>query len=581
VVNFKMALENIIKTDVLVIGGGMAGCFAAIKAREQDLDVTLVDKGIVGKTGATHFSWGDFALLNPERGYQLDEWMELININSEYLNNREWGEIVLKDSYERYKDLVAWGVRFYQHEDKTQVYRGGVHGHVTMFNREYAPALRRRAIKLGVRILNRIMIGELLKQGRKVVGAVGFNTTSGDLYIFNAGAVVMAAGSSSLKSASTPIHYWTSDAEAMAYRAGAEITGKEFMWGNEPALRSVVNEQVPAGKVEINNTDDVLARYPSFPGGLSNAILRPTVNAEGGPVNIAAWEAHSGRAPLYVDLDAFSPEQKESLHHFFERMETAEADKIGLDVFKSGKLQYPAGRLEVTQPFPGGSGIRPVNDKCSTAIPGLFAAGDSCATMLSGASYAGIGMGLCHAAVTGTRAGLGAAEYASTTKRTTIDDGELASVKKVVYAPMERKGGFSPRWVTQVLQSIATPYFILEVKHGERLQAALVLIEFLYNHIVPKLMARDNHEWRMAHETRNMILNTEMVLRASLFRTESRGGHFREDYSRRDDPAWLAWVNLKEEQGKMEVSKQPIPEKWWPDLSRPYEERYPRMFPGE
>ena len=128
---------------------------------------------------------------------------------------------------------------------------------------------------------------------------------------------------------------------------------------------------------------------------------------------------------------------------------------------------------------------------------------------------------------------------------------------------------------------MAVPYFILQVKHGERLQAVLVLVEFLNNHIVPKLMARDTHEWRLAQEVRNMALNTEMILRASLFRTESRGGHFREDYPRRDDPAWLAWVKLKEEDGEMKVSREPIPEKWWPDLSMPYEERYPRMFPGE
>jgi succinate dehydrogenase/fumarate reductase flavoprotein subunit len=576
-----VALENIIETDVLVIGGGMAGCFAAVKAREQGLNVTLVDKAYVGKTGATHFSWGDLALLNPERGHQLDAWMELINIKSEYLNNREWGEIVLKDSYERYQDLVSWGVRFYQQDEKTYVYRSGVHEHISMLNREYAPALRRMAVKSGVRILNRIMVAELLKQPGKIVGAIGFHTTSGDLYIFKAGATVIAAGSSSLKLASTPIHYWTSDAEAMAYRAGAEITGKEFMWGGEPALRSAVKEQVQAGKIEVKNTVDVLARFPALRGGLSDAMVRPTINAEGGPVIMAAWEAHCGRAPLYVDLDAFSPEQKESHRHFFERMETAEPDKIGLDVFKGGKLKYTAGRLDVVQPFPGGSGIWPVNVKCATAVPGLFAAGDSCATMLSGASYAGMGLGLCHASVTGARAGWGAAEYASISKRTTIDKGELVRVKKIVCAPMERQGGFSPGWVTQVLQNIAVPYFILQVKHGERLQAALVLIEFLNNHIVPKLMARDTHEWRMAQETRNMVLNTEMVLRASLFRTESRGGHFREDYPRRDDPAWLAWVKLKEEQGKMKVSKEPIPEKWWPDLSRPYEERYPRMFPGE
>ena len=101
------------------------------------------------------------------------------------------------------------------------------------------------------------------------------------------------------------------------------------------------------------------------------------------------------------------------------------------------------------------------------------------------------------------------------------------------------------------------------------------------NHIVPKLKAKDAHEWRMAVETKNMTLNAEMIIRASLFRTESRGTHFREDHPRRDDPKWLAWVMLKEAQGKMKASRKPVPKAWWPDLSKSYEERYPTMFPGE
>ncbi len=94
-------------------------------------------------------------------------------------------------------------------------------------------------------------------------------------------------------------------------------------------------------------------------------------------------------------------------------------------------------------------------------------------------------------------------------------------------------------------------------------------------------MAKDPHELRMAHETRNMVLNIEMILRASLFRTESRGKHFREDYPQRNDPDWLAWVKLKDDEGKMLVTKEPIPEKWWPDLSIPYKERYPNRLPLE
>lgn len=118
------------------------------------------------------------------------------------------------------------------------------------------------------------------------------------------------------------------------------------------------------------------------------------------------------------------------------------------------------------------------------------------------------------------------------------------------------------------------PYYVLHIKHEKRLQAALTNIEFLRDVLVPKLVARDSHELRLAHETRNMVLNAEMILRASLFRKESRGQHYREDYPRRDDPVWLVWTRLKDEKGKMTIDSEPVPEKWWPDITRPYEERY-------
>ena len=66
--------------------------------------------------------------------------------------------------------------------------------------------------------------------------------------------------------------------------------------------------------------------------------------------------------------------------------------------------------------------------------------------------------------VTGSRAGLGAAEYARQAEETVIRDEELSGLKRITYAPMEHKGGFSPRWVTQVLQNTMIPYFILHIK---------------------------------------------------------------------------------------------------------------------
>lgn len=162
-----------------------------------------------------------------------------------------------------------------------------------------------------------------------------------------------------------------------------------------------------------------------------------------------------------------------------------------------------------------------------------------------------------------------------------LDKEAIARLKERVYAPINRAGGFSPQWVEQQLYNLMMPYYVLLIKHGDRLAAALTMAEFLKNHTVPKLAAGDVHELRLAHETRNRALSIVMMLRSSLFRTESRAMHYREDYPRRNDPDWLADVKIRNDNGAMELVKEPIPRTWWPDLSTPYRERYPRRFAGE
>jgi succinate dehydrogenase/fumarate reductase flavoprotein subunit len=429
------------------------------------------------------------------------------------------------------------------------------------------------------------MMSELVKQDGRIAGGIGFHTTSGDLYVFKSNAVVLAAGGSSIKNEAKPIHYWTSDGHAMGYRLGATITGKEFIGEPGRCLRSEHKDSSGSSAIssDIDRDEDVdiLTRFPSFRAGLMGPMVWPTLNAEGGPVLYPAWEAHCGRAPLYIDYRNLSPERIEVAKHFFNRLGTAEIDKVGLNIFDRDKLKYSAGRESAAQNIHGGSGICPIDMHCASNIPGLYSAGNNCATMVSGAAYSGMGIGLCHASVTGERAGTGAAEYAMKNKKIKIGGAELTNLKRIVCSPMERKGGFGPRWLTQVLQSFSVPYFILNIKHEKRLTAALTFIEFVNQHLVPKLKAKDPHEWRLAQETKNMALNAEMSLRASLFRRESRGTHFREDFPRRSDPEWLAWVKLQKNNGEMQLSKEPIPKDYWPDLSMSYKERYPRILPME
>jgi succinate dehydrogenase/fumarate reductase flavoprotein subunit len=214
-----------------------------------------------------------------------------------------------------------------------------------------------------------------------------------------------------------------------------------------------------------------------------------------------------------------------------------------------------------------------------TNIPGLYAAGDSCGTMQVGATYPGVGYALCGASVSGARAGIAASEYVMKEPKPDIDMDDVSKMKGKRFSPLERKGGFSPRWLTQVLRNTMIPYYIQYIKHEERLKAALTLVEFMRDHLVPMLTAKDAHDLRLAVETENMVLNAEMKLRASLFREESRGTHFREDIPKRVDPDWLAWITLKDENGEMTLSKKPVPKAWWPDLSKPYDEIYVNSIP--
>ena len=101
-----------INTDVLVIGGGAAGCFAAIKAKENgSAQVLLVDKGYVGKSGCSKFAAGSFKCFIPGED-DHDLWFSKAIDEGYYINDQEWTKIHLSEVFERVRELEIWGVDF-------------------------------------------------------------------------------------------------------------------------------------------------------------------------------------------------------------------------------------------------------------------------------------------------------------------------------------------------------------------------------------------------------------------------------------------------------------------------------------
>ena len=534
-----------IDTDVLIIGGGYAGVFAAVAAKAKGLDVVLVDKATVGRSGMTPWANG-FNVFDESAGDNRATTKAAVAVASEYINNQDWLDPQFEDSKARWDELVSWGVK----DSKLR------HPHL---------ALRDKVVGDGVRLVERTMLTELLTRNGAVVGAIGFSLADEKAVAVVAKATVLCSAAGSYKAAGFPIQGLTFDGDAMAYRAGATLSGKEF---------------VDFHSTSQAHPSDCWAQWQ----GMWAAGISQTHGASGGGMLLSeAFAADSGQTissgPSGPPPGAEPPGDGSGPPAGGPPSDGSGPSAGGRPGMSSGpQVSGAATGLGIHK----AEGVWPTDMTGASGVPGLWAAGDALASMLCGASYAGVGLSSSGSAVQGARADEGAAAYAAGTGTPNVTEAVLTSARKVMLEPRGLENGFSPAWVTQLLQSIMFPYYILFVKSPDLLQPALDQVMYLQDHMVPMLVASDVHDLKLAHETKNMLLNAEMKLRASLFRTESRGTHYREDHPARDDKNWLAWVLLQRgAYGHMTLRKQEIPTAWKPDLSTSYTDRYASRFPGE
>jgi succinate dehydrogenase/fumarate reductase flavoprotein subunit len=206
-----------LRADVLVIGGGFAGCFAAIKAAEAGADVVMAVKGRTGRSGLTPWA-NSWFVFEDTRGVSREDYVRQFVLSGEYLANMDFVEALMDESYERYLEVSSWGAR----TGRSHYYQPGT---VTRSIEvvDSGDAMRRKAVSSGVRLLERIMVTELIKADDRVAGAVGFHVESGRPNAVLAGATVLCAGPASFKPLGMgyPCSSATADGDAMAYRAGA------------------------------------------------------------------------------------------------------------------------------------------------------------------------------------------------------------------------------------------------------------------------------------------------------------------------------------------------------------------------
>ncbi|WP_197381666.1 FAD-dependent oxidoreductase [Mycolicibacterium mengxianglii] len=483
-------------TDVLVIGGGPAGTWAAISAAESGSRVTLVDKGYCGTSGATAAGGNNLWLIPP--GPRREESIREREAAAGGLTDADWMHRVLGTSWDRIDQLARWGYPFPVGTDGRPM-RSSLQGP------EYMRRMRRKAHRSGVRILDHHPALELTADADGVVnGATGIARQDGGRpWRIAAGAVVLASGGTAFLSGSFGTNVDTGEGLLMAAEAGAALSGMEFCTAY--ALAPEWGTHTKGRMLQWGSFYDEDGRPLATRPGLGGRQ-----DAQGALARGERVFARLDRAPEHIRQT-----MRDAQPNYFLPL-----DKAGIDPFVSA---YPV-RMVYEGSVRGTGGLRLTGPDCATTVPGLFAAGDAATRELITGSISGGGShNGSWAIASGTFAGRGAAEFSRRRPAGSATSGEPRGVGP---------GGHDAPTVDEVVraaQQHILPPLRSYLKSGPRLVESTAALDGLWRDIsggFAPVSARDSYKTRQAVA---LVAAARWITASSLARTETRGLHRRED----------------------------------------------------
>jgi succinate dehydrogenase/fumarate reductase flavoprotein subunit len=542
---------TVIGTDVLVIGGGYAGLWAAKRVREESAEVLVVEKGPpMGFAGQAYFSGGNIQAAPPGAD-PMDHVKDAVYLG-DGLYEQDLLERIFAQSWDRIEEFKRLGVSFLEKNGQPWAIPQRGLKHLLCFPGEpvghggeaMMAALTKESTRLGVKYLQRVFVTDLLRRDGVVVGAVGFDTKTGSFYVFKAGAIVIAAGQCSMKGHYEDQAMSCGEGIAMAYRAGAQLKNMEFnsIWIIPKYFRwEGITHLLPLGArfVDVNGQPFVDKYSPDLKSNIDYNYL----------VRFMALEARKGNGPFYLDCSPMTAEDKRRMEptHGWAKLQYERLLEAGIRPFEEPQ-EWTAGTWALA------GGIQS-DLEMQTSVPGLFVAGK--VRNVDPGIYFG-GWSLCQSAATATWAAEGAVKFLRSNGKGRIDAREVSRFKKAVYTPLER-GGTSPDQVLAELQKVVFPYDVMILKSEARLKDALDRVEEIKDRLVSRMAATDVRQLMRLAETRSIALAMELFLRASLLRTETRASHYREDYPKRDNEHWLKWLMVRDKGGSPDFSLVPVP----------------------
>ena len=592
-----MAAYSTHEHDVLVIGAGGAGLRASIEASATGASVGLVCKSLLGKAHTVMAEGGiAAALANVD---DRDDWKTHFADTmrgGRYLNNWRMAELHAKEAPARVHELEAWGALFDRTGDGRILQRNfGGHKYPRLAHvgdrtgLEMLRTLQDHGIHQGLDVYMEHTVVSLLKDGERVVGALGYDRAKGMFHVFRARAVVLATGGIG-KIWKITSNSWecTGDGVMLALEAGASLIDMEcqqfhptgMVW--PPSVRGIlVTEGVRGEGGVLRNSegrrfmfDDVpeLYRHQTadnpeegwrYTQGDRDARRPPELLTRDHVARCIVREIKEGRGSphggVFLDIawikeklpgaEAHIKRKLPSMYHQFKELAGIDITRVPMEVGPT--THYMMG------------GVRVDADTQMSTVPGLFAAGEVAAG-LHGANRLG-GNSLSDLLVFGQRAGEHAARFAREHELGAVDETATGALEARLLAPLDRHdpaGGEGPYQIQQQLQDLMQAQVGI-VRNEREMRAAVDAVAGLRQRAETVGVCGNreyNPGWHTALDLHSLLTVAEAVGRAGVERQESRGAHFREDFPQKHDE--FAGVNVvvrKGAGGEMEVRREPVP----------------------
>lgn len=494
-----------IRTDVLVIGGGPAACWAALSARETGAEVVLVDKGYCGTSGATAPAGTGVWYVAPDPAARAAAKASREELGG-YLAEQHWMDRVLDQTYGNMERLAREGrYPFPVDPDSGHQIRTGLQGP------EYMRRMRIWVRRKGIRIIDHAPALELLvDEAGTVRGAAGHLLRADRDYRIHAGAVVLATGGCAFLSRALGTNVDTGDGALMAAEAGARFSGMEFSNAYGIAAKgSTITKTAYYGYATFFHEDGrVLEGAGSARGRsvIARTLLRERVFATIDRADEAVRaRMRLGQPNFFLQFD------RRGIDPFTDRFE--------VDLLAEGTVR-------------GTGGIDIVDDDCATTVPGLYAAGDAATReRICGGFTGGGSHNAAWAMSSATWAGRGAAGHALRSRSLAV--GKLRGAGRAGLRP----SGSHTVDAADILAAARAELLPLEknyLRTGARIERAADALDEVWRSAADGLGGAAGPERVRARRAAAITAVGRLMYRSALARTESRGMSKRADFPDQD-----------------------------------------------